>query len=154
MQRLAPARLDQVQRVGQKQRVQAVAAREETRHVRKKHVHVAVKAGTRRARMTNADAVQRLAVKVVRRPVAKVAQRPAVKDVRRPAVKDVPRPAAKVALRPATKVVRPPATKVAQHRVARVALEPGWKRPLVVAVIRSRLLRVVDQPNHRVHRDR
>ena len=100
----------------------------------------------RRARMTNVDAVQRLAAKVARRPVAKDARRLAAKVVRRPAAKDVPRLAAKVALRPAT--------KVAQHRVARVALERGWKRPLVVAVTRSRLLRVVAQPSHRVHRDR
>jgi hypothetical protein len=168
--RLAPAKLGQVQRVDQKQRVQTVAAREGIRHARKKHVHVAVKAATRRARMTNVDAVQhlaakvvpRLAAKVVPRLAAKVVRHLAAKDVRRPAAKvvqflvakDVRRPAAKVALRPATKVVRPPATKVAQHRVARVALAHGWKRRLAVAVTRSRLLRVVVQPNHRVHRDR
>ena len=62
--------------------------------------------------------------------------------------------AAKVVQHPATKVVPLPATKVAQHRVARVALAHGWKRRLAVAVTRSRLLRVVDQPSHRVHRDR
>ena len=146
VQRLAPARLDQVQRVDQKQRVQTVVAREETRHARKKHVHVAVKDATRRARMTNADAVRRPAVKDVPRLAAKVVLRLAVKDVRRLAAKDVRRLAAKV--------VPLPATKVAQHRVARAALEHGWKRPLVVAVIRSRLLRVVAQPSHRVHRDR
>jgi hypothetical protein len=176
--RLAPARLDRVLRVDQKQRVQTVVAREETRHARKKHVHVAVKAVMRRARMTNADAarrlaakdvqrlaakvvqrlavkdVPRLAAKVVRRPAVKDVQRPAAKDVRRPAAKVVQRPAAKVARLPATKVALLPATKVVQHRVARAALEHGWKRPSVVAVIRSRLLRVVAQPSHRVHRDR
>ncbi len=157
-------------RVDQKQRVQTVAAREETRHARKKHGHVVVKDATRRARMTNADVVRRLAVKVVRRPAAKdvrllatkdvrrlavkVVQRPVAKDVPRLVAKDVRRPVAKVVRHPATKVVPLRATKVAQHRVARVALERGWKRPLVVAVTRSRLLRVVDQPNHRVHRDR
>ena len=138
MPRLAPARLGQVQRVDQKQRVQTVAAREEIRHARKKHAHVAAKAAMRRARMTNADVVRRLAVKVVRRLAAK----------------DVRRLAAKVVLHPATKVVPLPATKVAQHRVARVALAHGWKRRLAVAVTRSRLLRVVDQPSHRVHPDR
>ena len=138
MPRLAPARLGQVQRVDQKQRVQTVAAREETRHARKKHAPVAAKAAMRRARMTNADVVRRLAAKVVRHRAAK--------DVRRLAAKD--------AQRPATKVVPLPATKVAQHRVARVALAHGWKRRLAVAVTRSRLLRVVDQPSHRVHRDR
>ena len=138
MPRLAPARLGQVQRVDQKQRVQTVAAREETRHARKKHAHVVVKDATRRARMTNADVVRRLAVKVVQRPAAKV--------VPRPVAKDVPRPVAKV--------VRRPVAKDAQRRVARAALEPGWKRRLVVAGTRSRLLRVVDQPSHRVHRDR
>ena len=90
--------------------------------------------------------VPRLAVKVVRRLAAKDVQRLAVKVVRRLAAKDVQRPA--------TKVVPLPATKVVQHRVVRAALEHGWKRPLVVAVIRSRLLRVVAQPSHRVHRDR
>ena len=138
MPRLAPARLGQVQRVDQKQRVQTVAAREEIRHARKKHAPVAAKAAMRRARMTNADAARRLAAKVVRHRAAK--------DVRRPVAKVVPRPVAKV--------VPLPATKVAQHRVARVALAHGWKRRLAVAVTRSRLLRVVDQPSHRVHRDR
>ena len=149
-------------RVGQKQRVQTVAAREETHHARKKHVHVAVKAAMRHARMTNADAVQRLAAKVVPRLAAKVVPRLAVKDVQRFAVKVVPRLAVKVVRRrvakvvplPATKVVPLRARKVASRRVARAALEPGWKRRLVVAVTRSRLLRVVAQPSHRVHRDR
>ena len=186
MLRLAPARLARVPRVDQKQRVQTVAAREETRHARKKHGHVVVKDATRRARMTNADVVRRLAVKVVRRPAAKdvrllatkdvrrlaakdvrrlavkvvrrlavkVVQRPAAKVVPRPVAKDAQRPATKVVPLPATKVVPLPATKVAQHRVARAALAHGWKRRLAVAVTRSRLLRVVDQPNHRVHRDR
>jgi hypothetical protein len=160
--RLAPARFDRVPRVVQKQRVQTVAAREETHHARKKHVHVAVKDATRRVRMTNADAARRLAAKDARRlaatdarrPVAKDARRLAAKDARRLAAKDAQRLAAKVALLPVTKVVLLHATKVAQHRVARAALEHGWKRPLVVAVTHSRLLRVVDQPSHRVHRDR
>jgi hypothetical protein len=156
--RLAPARLDQVPRVDQKQRVQAVAAREEIRHARKKHGHVAVKAATRRARMTNADAaakdVRRLAVQGVRRLAVQVVRHLAVKGVRRLVAKDVRRLVVKVVLLPATKVVPLRATKVAQHRVARVALELGWKRLLVVAVTRSRLLRVVDQPSHRVHPDR
>ena len=95
MPRLAPARLGQVQRVDQKQRVQTVAAREETRHARKKHAHVAAKAAMRRARMTNADAARRLAAKVVRRLVAKDVPRLAVKDVRHRAVKDVRHLAAK-----------------------------------------------------------
>jgi hypothetical protein len=168
--RLAPARLDQVQRVGQKQRVQTVVAREEIRHARKKHVHVVVKDATRRAKMTNVDAVPRLAAKDVRHLAAKDARLLAAKGVRLlaakvvrppvakvallPATKVALLPAAKVALFPATKVVPLRAAKVAQHRVARAVLEPGWKRPLVVAVIRSRLLRVVDQPSHRVRRDR
>lgn len=137
-------------RVDQKQRVQAVAAREEIRHARKKHGHVAVKAATRRARMTNADAV----AKDVRRLAVQVVRHLAVKGVRRLVAKDVRRLVAKVVLLPATKVVPLRATKVAQHRVARAALELGWKRLLVVAVTRSRLLRVVDQPSHRVHPDR
>jgi hypothetical protein len=139
-----------VPRVDQKQRVQAVAAREEIRHARKKHGHVAVKAATRRARMTNADAV----AKDVRRLAVQVVRHLAVKGVRRLVAKDVRRLVAKVVLLPATKVVPLRATKVAQHRVARAALELGWKRLLVVAVTRSRLLRVVDQPSHRVHPDR
>ena len=134
VQRLAPARLDQVQRVDQKQRVQTVAAREEIRHARKKHAHVAAKAAMRRARMTNVHA----AVKVVRHRVAK----------------DVRHRVAKVAPLPVTKAAPLPATKVAPRRVARVALAHGWKRPLVVVVTRSHRLRVVDQPSHRVHRDR
>jgi hypothetical protein len=164
--RLAPARLVRVPRVDQKQRVQAVAAREEIRHARKKHGHVAVKAATRRARMTNADAVakdvRRLAVQVVRHLAVKGVRRLVAKDVRRLVVKVVRCLVAKVVLLPATKVVPLRATKVvplratkvAQHRVARAALELGWKRLLVVAVTRSRLLRVVDQPSHRVHPDR
>jgi len=132
--RLALARLARVLHVGQKQRVQAVAAREEIRRARKKHVHVAAKVAMPRARMTNAHAV----VKVVQHLVAKVA----------------PRREAKVAPRRVAKVVPLPAAKVVQHRVARAALEHGWKRPLVVAVTRSRLLRVVAQPSHRVQRDR
>jgi hypothetical protein len=156
--RLAPARLVRVPRVDQKQRVQAVAAREEIRHARKKHGHVAVKAATRRARMTNADAVakdvRRLAVQVVRHLAVKGVRRLVVKVVRRLVAKVVLLPATTVVLLPATKVVPLRATKVAQHRVARAALELGWKRLLVVAVTRSRLLRVVDQPSHRVHPDR
>ena len=150
MPRLAPARLARVLRVGQKRRVQAVAAREEIRHARKKHVHVAAKVAMPRARMMNADAVAkdalRLAAKVVLHLAAKVALRLAAKVVLRLAVK--------VVLRLAAKVAPLPATKVAPHRVARAALAHGWKRPLVVAVTRSRLLRVVDQPSHRVHPDR
>ena len=145
-------------RVDQKQRVQAVAAREEIRHARKKHGHVAVKAATRRARMTNADAVakdvRRLAVQVVRHLAVKGVRRLVVKVVRRLVAKVVLLPATTVVPLRATKVVPLRATKVAQHRVARAALELGWKRLLVVAVTRSRLLRVVDQPSHRVHPDR
>ena len=161
-------------RVGQKRRVQAVAAREEIRHARKKHVHVAAKVAMPRARMMNADAVAkdalRLAAKVVLHLAAKVALRLAAKVVLRlavkvvlrlaakvaplPAAKVAPRPAAKVAPLPAAKVAPLPAAKVAPHRVARAALAHGWKRPLVVAVTRSRRLRVVAQPSHRVHRDR
>jgi hypothetical protein len=156
--RLAPARLVRVPRVDQKQRVQAVAAREEIRHARKKHGHVAVKAATRRARMTNADAVakdvRRLAVQVVRHLAVKGVRRLVVKVVRRLVAKVVLLPATTVVPLRATKVVPLRATKVAQHRVARAALELGWKRLMVVAVTRSRLLRVVDQPSHRVHPDR
>jgi acetolactate synthase regulatory subunit len=132
--RLAPARLARVLRVGQKRRAQAVAARAETRHARKNHAHVAVKVAMPRARMTNADAV----AKVVPRRVVKVVQHRE----------------AKVAPLPAVKAVRLPATKVALSRVARVALERGWKLPLVVAVTRSHRLRAADQPSHRVHPDR
>ena len=145
-------------RVGQKQRVQTVAAREETHRARKKHVHVAVKAVMRRVRMTNADPV----AKVVRHRVAKAVRRLVAKDVRRLVAKVVRHRVAKAVLRRVAKVaplhvakVAPlPATKVAPRRVARVALARGWKRPLVVAVTRSHRLRVVDQPSHRVHQDR
>ena len=70
------------------------------------------------------------------------------------AVKVVLRLEAKVVQRRAAKVVPLPAMKVVPRRVARGAMERGWKLPLVVAVTRSHRLRVVDQPSHRVHPDR
>ena len=164
--RLALARLARVLHVGQKQRVQAAAAREEIRHARKKHVHVAAKVAMPRARMTNADAavkvVQRRAVKAVRRRVVKVVPRReakvdplhAKKVVPLRAAKVAPLPAAKAAPLHAKKVAPLLAAKVAPRLVARVAMERGWKLPLVVAVTRSHRLRAADQPSHRVHPDR
>ena len=134
MPRLALVRLARVRRVGQKRRAQAVAAREETRHARKKNAHVAAKDATPRARMTNAD--------------------PVAKDVRHRVAKAVPRRVAKVVPLHVAKVAPRRVAKAAPSRVARVALAHGWKRPLVVAVTRSHRLRVVAQPSHRVHQDR
>ena len=172
--RLALARLARVLHVGQKQRVQAAAAREEIRHARKKHVHVAAKVAMPRARMTNADAavkvVQRRAAKAVRLRVVKVVPHRVVKVVPRReakvdplhakkvvplrAAKVAPLPAAKAAPLHAKKVAPLLAAKVAPRLVARVAMERGWKLPLVVAVTRSHRLRAADQPSHRVHPDR